>query len=415
MTGATPAPRRAQDAVDAADAPGTRAAPSRRTVLAGLAGAVAGLGAGVGATSLGRRAPAQAPGTGPTPPDVVAAPGAVAARGRSQAGVDRPATPQRAGLLVVLDLDDPGDVTWLPRLGERIDVLTAAAAPRDVLPDGAGDLTVTVGLGPRVVASVDRSLPGAEDLPTFVGDDRMPAGVRGGDVVLALHASDPGALDAAARDLAPRVPGTERWRQRMFRGPGEGTIVRNPAGFHDGVVVPRTPEQLDADVWLAPEDHARDLDGATIMVVRRLRMDLDGLARLPVPEQERVFGREKVTGAPLSGGGPTDEVDLRAKTPEGDLLVPARAHARAAHPSFTGSGLMLRRSYAYDDGGGEAGLVFVCFQRRLATFVATQHRLDEVDDLMRWVRTTASATFLVLPGARPGRPLGAALLGGPAR
>lgn len=386
------------------DASGARTGPSRRSVLAGLAALAAGVGAG--ATMGGLRAEAPAPG----PDGATAAPSAVAAQGRAQAGVDRPATPQRAGLLVVLDLADRRDLTWLAPLGARIDTLTGAQAPPEVLPDGAGDLTVTVGLGPAVVAAVDPSLPGAEDLPTFVGDDAIETGSRGGDVVLALHASDAGALTGVARDLTRLVPGTERWRQRMFRGPGEGTVVRNPAGFHDGIIVPRSQAELDDDVWLAATDAPRDLDGATIMVVRRLRMDIEGLAALPVADQERVFGRSKVSGAPLSGGVLTDEVDLRAKTPEGELLVPSRAHARAAHPSFTGSGLMLRRGYAYDDGGGEAGLVFVCFQRRLATFVATQHRLDEVDDLMGWVRPTASATFLVLPGARPGRALGAALV-----
>lgn len=378
--------------------------PSRRSVLAGLAALTAGVGAGAALGGLRGDAPRVAAALG-----AEAAVTAVAAQGRTQAGVDRPATPQHAGLLVVLDLDDHRDLAWLAPLGGRIDELTGAAAPREVLPDGAGDLTVTVGLGPRVVAAVDPSAPGAEDLPTFAGDDEIPGAARGGDVAIALHASDAGVLAAVARDLLGRVPGTERWRQRMFRGPGEGTVVRNPAGFHDGVVVPRTQAELDEDVWLAGSDATLGLDGATIMVVRRLRMDVEGLAALDVAAQERVFGREKVSGAPLSGGSLMDEVDLRAKTPEGDLLVPSRAHARAAHPSFTGSGLMLRRGYAYDDGGDEQGLVFVCFQRRLATFVATQHRLDEVDDLMTWVRTTASGTFLVLPGTRPGVPLGAPL------
>lgn len=95
-------------------------------------------------------------------------------------------------------------------------------------------------------------------------------------------------------------------------------------------------------------------------------------------------------------------------------MIPARSHARAAHPGFTGSELMLRRGYAFDDGQTDdvqrTGLMFVCFQRSLRTFTATQHRLDETDDLQRYSTTTASATFLVLPGHSSTRPLGSGVV-----
>ena len=104
-------------------------------------------------------------------------------------------------------------------------------------------------------------------------------------------------------------------------------------------------------------------------------------------------------------------VDLEAKTPDGRYVTPARSHARAAHPSFTGSTTMLRGSYSFTDSDGSRGLLFRCFQRDLDTFVRTQRRLDDVDDLMRFVTPTASASFLVLPGFDADRPLGATLFG----
>ena len=100
---------------------------------------------------------------------------------------------------------------------------------------------------------------------------------------------------------------------------------------------------------------------------------------------------------------------LRAKTEAGDYLTPARSHVRAAHPSFTGSRLMLRRGYAFGTQPDDAGLMFVCFQNELDAFVKTQHRLDELDDLMAFATPTASASFLILPGFAADRPLGATL------
>ena len=56
--------------------------------------------------------------------------------------------------------------------------------------------------------------------------------------------------------------------------------------------------------------------------------------------------------------------------------------------------------------------MFICFQNELDTFVKTQHRLDEVDDLMAFAKPTASASFLVLPGFTRDEPLGSTLFVG---
>ena len=70
---------------------------------------------------------------------------------------------------------------------------------------------------------------------------------------------------------------------------------------------------------------------------------------------------------------------------------------------------MLRRGYAFDNGGADSGLMFICFQRDLRTFVATQQRLDERDSLMEYATPTASASFLILPGFDESTPLGASI------
>src|SRR5690606_8931839 len=99
----------------------------------------------------------------------------------------------------------------------------------------------------------------------------------------------------------------------------------------------------------------------------------------------------------------TDAGDLTAKTPTGEYLIPLHSHLRAAHPSFTGSALMLRRGYGYAnplgaDDAPDEGLLFMCFQNDLDVYIRTQHRLDETDDLMAFSTTTASASFLIVPG-----------------
>ena len=376
----------------------------RRSVLIGLGGLVTGAAVGVtgwagieGAATSGA-APTTAPALAPEPARVDVA-------GDQQAGIHRPSTPQRQGLLFALDLDST-DLGWLPAIGEAILDLVEGGKS-GVLPEGPGDLTVTVGLGPRLIAVVDPTLPGAEELPAFKGDENITDDRRGGDVLLAAYSSDPTVLRVVLESLSATVPGsTLRWEQRGFRGPGTGGVVRNPLGFLDGIIVPHTDDELDRNVWIADGP----LAGGTICVLRRLRLDIAAFHERSRREQEAVFGRRFGDGAPLSGGGTLDQIDLRAKTPEGDYVVPADAHARAAHPSFTGSELMLRRGYAFDDGEGDTGLLFVCFQRTLRTFVATQQRLDDVDALSKFVTPTGSATFVMLPGFDRTTPLGATLV-----
>jgi deferrochelatase/peroxidase EfeB len=343
----------------------------------------------------------------------------VVATGVHQAGLDRPHTPQSHGVLVAVDLPDipppgAGGIAFGDRirglcraLGETITTL-AAGEPTD--PDGTRDLTATVGLGPRVIAALDPDLPGAEALPRFAGDDLIPAEWTGGDLLIATYGGDPNHVRQSAHGLVGTVPGASpRWSQRVFRAPGVGTVARNPLGFHDGIIVPHGDAEMAQHVWLPDGPMA----GGSICVVRRLRLDVEAFTTTSVPHQEEVIGRHRHDGSPLSGGGTTDEVDLLAKTPDGRYLTPARSHTRAAHPAFTGSELMLRRGYAYDDGVRDgvtdAGLMFVCFQRDLRTFVQTQHRLDETDALMEYVTPTGSATFLILPGFDADRPLGSTL------
>ncbi|MFD7504431.1 Dyp-type peroxidase [Streptomyces sp. NPDC059850] len=376
--------------------------PSRRAFL-DATGIMVAAGLTAGCTSDSAR-------PGRHAPTAAAAPTPVAATGRHQAGITLPQPAQRNLLAVVADLGAavaPGPL--LADLGQAIRALVAGTDPR-LLGLPPGDLTVTVGVGPRLVRTVGASLPGAADLPRF-SRERIASRARGGDLLLQICASDallPPVVAAALLDQAgDRVH--ERWRQSARRGAnvpvGNGlTAPRNPLGFIDGIVGPHTAAEQRRDLWLAGPP---EVAGGTLAVLRRMELDLPRFAALSVAEQEAVFGRRRASGVPLSGGPVSSGPELGAKTPDGRYLVPADAHVRRANPTVVGAGLMLRRSYSTDEPA--PGLLFVSFQNDLRTFTATLAHMDTADALLRFTTTTASATFLILPGFDRQRPLGSGL------
>ena len=356
---------------------------SRRMLLAAGTAGAAGLLAGSAA---------------PAPATTAESDGTVDAHGAHQAGIVRPRIAQRHCTVVVCDLSTPDIRGTLAALGTRIESLTAGGHPAlGGLPPAA--VTVTVGLGPEVVRRIDPSLPGTAELPRFAREDLAP-GDRGGDLSLQICAMDPLVVSLVAADLAS-LAGPVRWQARGFRGAplGKTGASRNLLGFTDGIVGPRTDDELREQVWL--EGQAA---GGTIAVIRRITLDAGAFLRLPVTEQEAVIGRRRDDASPLSGGDQDAEIDLGAKTADGEYLVPATAHVRVAHPMTSGTGLMLRRGYSTPE-----GLLFISFQRDLRTYTATQSTMDEHDALMRFVTVTATGTFLVLPGFGPGQPLGSSL------
>jgi dye decolorizing peroxidase len=334
-----------------------------------------------------------------------AASAAVAVHGTTQAGVARPALPQQQLMSQVFDLD--GDVRRvLAGLGRTIHELTGSAILGVVAP---GDLTVTVGVGPRIVAAVDSTLPGAADLPRYRRES-IPDGARGGDLWLQACGSDALAVSMAATTLQESLTPAARlrWQQRGWRGeyavtPDGHQAGRNVMGFQDGIVSARDADELHDGVWLAAPARVA---GGTIAVVRRFRIDVARWRALGVARQQDAVGRELVSSRPLSGGV---DPDLGAKTPEGGYRIPADAHIRRAHALALGVPLMLRRSYSIDD--PEPGLLFISFQNTLRAFTATMQSLEESDRMLDFATTTATGTFLVLPGFSAARALGATLFG----
>ncbi|MFB7629921.1 Dyp-type peroxidase [Streptomyces sp. NPDC056149] len=378
--------------------------PSRRTFL-DVTGAMMAAGLTAGCTPHAAQPSRHAP-------SAAAAPVPVAATGRHQAGIALPQPAQPHLLAVVADLGAsvaPGPL--LAELGRAIRTLTAGTDPR-LLGLPPGDLTVTVGVGPRLVRAVGAALPGAADLPRF-SRERIAPQARGGDLLLQICASDALLLPVVSAALLGQAGDRirERWRQSGRRGTnvplGNGlTAPRNPLGFIDGIVGPHTATEQRRDLWLAGPPAVA---GGTLAVLRRMELDLPRFAALSVAEQEAVFGRRRASGVPLSGGTVDSGPELGAKTPDGRYLVPADSHVRRAHATVVGVGLMLRRSYSTDEPA--PGLLFIGFQNDLRTFTATLTHMDGSDALLPFTTTTASATFLILPGFDRQHPLGSGLFG----
>jgi deferrochelatase/peroxidase EfeB len=155
--------------------------------------------------------------------------------------------------------------------------------------------------------------------------------------------------------------------------------------------------------------------GGSHLVARKIRMVIETWDRQQLGEQQRIVGRDKGEGAPLSGGTEFTEPNFLAAAPDGGTKIDPDSHVRLAHPSTNGGAQLLRRGYNFVDGNDElgrlnAGLFFIAFQRDpRRQFIPIQQRLARSDAMNEYLKHVGSAIFAVPPGARPGSFLGAGL------
>jgi deferrochelatase/peroxidase EfeB len=282
-------------------------------------------------------------------------------------------------------------------------------------------LTVTVGLGPSVFGErfgLARFRPAAfSDLPALSGDALDPA-LTGGDLSLQACADDQQVSYHAVRNLARIGRGVvvPHWMVlgfgRASAGPGQQT-PRMLMGFKDGTRNIKTDDQLDRFVWIDRSDQPW-LDGGTYQVVRKIRMLLETWDTDRIGDQQRIFGRDKAEGAPLTGTKEFDTPDFAARNAEGEPVIDPLAHIALAAPENNDGVMIKRRSYNYTDGltaDGvlDAGLLFVSYQNDPQHFVRLQTRLGRYDLLNEYIRHIGSGVFVVPPAPAEGHYLGEAL------
>jgi deferrochelatase/peroxidase EfeB len=181
-------------------------------------------------------------------------------------------------------------------------------------------------------------------------------------------------------------------------------------GFKDGTdnIRAEDGEAMDRFAWVQPSDGPRWITGGSYLIVRRIQILFDVWDATSLEGQQRVIGREKLSGAPLGSRDEYDPVDLAAMS-SGEFTIPADAHIRLASPQYNDGQRILRRGYSYSEppepGSGQidAGLFFICFQRDpLRQFIPLQRRLAASDALNHHILHTASAIFACPPGVKPG-------------
>jgi deferrochelatase/peroxidase EfeB len=300
------------------------------------------------------------------------------------------------------------------------DSTTPAAPPADTgeaVGLSPANLTVTIGFGPSLFDDrfgLAGKRPAAlADLPRFPRD-QLETQNSNGDLCIQACADDPVVAFHAIRNLARLGRGTVtmRWSQLGF-GKAASTSTaeetpRNLMGFKDGTRNVETAEndQMDQYVWVGAGGDQAWMRGGSYVVTRKIRMKIEAWDRDYLSDQEAVFGRTKVSGAPLSGGKEHDDPDFAAlDKATGEPVIPVDAHMRlAAHENNNGLRI-LRRGYSYTDGmfsdSGEldAGLFFIAYQKDPRNqFVPLQRKLSASDALNEYIEHVGSGVYACPPG-----------------
>lgn len=190
----------------------------------------------------------------------------------------------------------------------------------------ASGLTITIGFGPTLFRAEDGTdrfglanlRPRAlEKLPAFLGDDLDPA-VSNGDLCIQACADDPQVAVHAVRNLSRIAFGRARlrWSQLGFGKTSKTTAAqatpRNLFGFKDGTanILADDATALADHVWVAEDDEPAWLAGGSYLVARKVAMLIETWDRVRLSEQQRIIGRDKSEGAPLSGGRETTAPDF---------------------------------------------------------------------------------------------------------
>ncbi len=355
--------------------------------------------------------------------------------GRYQAGVT---TPRPAnGMIASFDViaETPEELEALLKLiTERIAFLTEGGTPPEldprlppadsgivgpvIKPDA---LTITVSLGSSLFDNREWLAPLKPlrlSRMTRFPNDALDASLCHGDLTLQICANTQDTTIHALRDI---IKNTARhlvlkWKQEgnvpVIAPPPGGVAesARNFLGFRDGSANPDAGDEalMESVVWVTAERGEPEwaLNGS-YQLVRIIRNFVERWDRTPLKEQELIFGRKKMSGAPLDRPDDSEfTVPDYAADPEGKA-TPLDSHIRLANPRTPESdkNLMLRRPFNYSNGVTKSGqldqgLLFICYQGDLEKgFIEVQRRLDG-EPLEEYIKPIGGGYFFTLPGVR---------------
>lgn len=401
--------------------------------LAGLGALTLGLGAG-GGFALGRQ-------TG----DGIAAElmqHSYPFRGEHQQGMTTPAPQQMHTAAFDVITEDREELIELLRdwtlAAERMtagDLVGDYVVSKDAPPADTGEamgltpagLTITFGVGKtlfRTEDGVDRfgladKMPAALDagIPKMSADFLDPKR-GGGDLVIQACSEDPMVNLHALHNLTRIAFGraTMRWTQLGYGRTSSTSTAqatpRNLFGFKDGtsnIKGEESTEELNKHLWIQPEDDQGSwAAGGSYMCFRKIKMMMEVWDEIALSEQERVIGRDKIHGAPLSGGEEFTAPDFAAPHANGrGTAIDMDSHVALMHPENNQGKRMLRRGYNYLEGVDylgrlDAGLFFVAFVRNPGeNFIPVLAKMRQ-DLLTEYLQHIASGMYLIFPGVQDG-------------
>jgi len=201
---------------------------------------------------------------------------------------------------------------------------------------GPQRLTVTVGFGPTMFDQrfglAARRPAALAPLPQLPGDAVLDQQISGGDLCVQACADDPQVAFHVIRNFARIAAGTAvlRWSQVGF-GRASATsraqqTPRNLMGFKDGTnnIKVEDADSTSRFVWVGDETDQDWMRGGSYLVMRKIRMQIEGWDSDSLADQERVIGRTKEVGAPLTGRHEHDLLRLGRRDQHGELVITAR-------------------------------------------------------------------------------------------
>ena len=367
--------------------------------------------------------------------------------GPHQAGITtaRPANGMLASFAVLAETPDELE-QLLKRLTERALFLTQGGTPPaldpllppadsgilgpDIAPDA---LTITVSLGSSLFDDrpwLAPHKPAQLQRMTRFPNDALDAALCHGDISLQICANTQDTTIHALRDIIKHLSDqlVPRWKQEgnvpvIAPGPdGSVESARNFLGFRDGSANPDASDTalMERILWVNGQRQQEPAwtHGGSYQAVRIIRNFVERWDRTPLNEQEQIFGRTKMSGAPLDKLQGTEfQTPDYGKDPRGDT-TPKDAHIRLANPRTPESEkhLILRRPFNYSNGIAkngqlDQGLLFICYQASLQDgFIHVQRQLDG-EPLEEYIRPIGGGYFFTLPGVQHARDyLGSSLI-----